>query len=654
MLKIFRDNLKYLSWILWGFVAIFILYIFADFGGGLSGYGSGGSGYAAKVGDQTVSLAEFRVASQNLERQYREVYGERFTPEAAKQMKLPIQALDRVIAQKILLGEAKRMGLATSDRELRRSILALPAFKDDQGDFIGDQAYNELLRGNDRTPESFERELREQLTIEKLTQAIQETVTVPDAEVERSYRQQSEKAKIRFVLLPTARFQAGTMPATPAEIKTYFDAHREEFRLPEQRIADYVLVDTGKAMAAAVVSEADARAYYDGHASEFAQEEQVRARHILLQVNDKRTEAQALSEAQAIKARLQKGEDFAKIAAEKSEDPGSKEQGGDLGFFGRGRMIKEFEDAAFAAKPGELVGPVKTSFGVHLIKVEEHRPGGQLAFEQARAQIENRKRSERAQSAAENKAKELHDRLAKQSDLDLAKLKAAIEGDALATVESTPPFGRDEPVPGIGRGTPFAAAVFGLEKGKVSDPIRVPRGWVLAIVREAKPSRLPELAEAEAKVRDAIARERGTSRAMEEAQKARGQIAEGKSLDEVAKSLGLEARESNEFAPSGFIGGLGYIGPVSEAAFKLNQGEYGGPIATPQGPVIFQLTEKKGYDAAEFAQQKDQIRDTLRREAVNKLLASLVEQRRGELKVTYDRKLLQQFGMLEDEGKASS
>ncbi len=654
MLKIFRNNLKYLSWILWGFIGIFVLYIFADFGGGLSGMGQGRT-FAAKVGDQTVSLVEFKTANQALENQYRQMYGERFTPEAAKQMRLPIMALDRVIAQKILLGEAKQMGLATSDAELRQAILSMPAFKDEHGEFIGDEAYSQLLRSNERAPETFEREVRDQLTIEKLTQAIQETVQVADAEVEASYREQSEKAKIRFVILPAARFQAGVTPPQPAELKSYFDAHREEFRLPEQRIVDYVLIDSAKAMAAATVSDADAKAYYDQHTDEFKQEEQVRARHILLQVNDKRTEAQALAQLQALKARIQKGEDFAKLAGEVSEDPSSKTQGGDLGFFGRGRMIKEFEDAAFGARPGDVIGPVKTSFGVHLIRVEDRRPGGQRSFEEAKPQIENRLRSERAQSLAEAKAKEIHDRLAKESALDVAKLRAAIAADAaIASVETTPPVGRDEPVPGIGRGTPFSSAAFTAEKNKLSDPIRIPRGWALLTVREARPSRLPEYAEAEARVREAVLRERGASRAMDEAKKAGDTLAGGASIDDVAKSLGLEARDSNDFSPTSFIMGLGLNPQVNQAAFKLDVGATGGPIATPQGPVLFKLIEKKGFEPAEFGQQKTQIRETLQREQVNKLLASLVEQRRQELKVTYDRALLQQFGVLDEEGKAKS
>ena len=173
-------------------------------------------------------------------------------------------------------------------------------------------------------------------------------------------------------------------------------------------------------------------------------------------------------------------------------------------------------------------------------------------------------------------------------------------------------------------------------------------------MREARPSRLPEYAEAETRVRDAIVRERSATRAMEEAKKVADSVAGGASLDDVAKSLGLEARDSNDFSPSSFIIGLGLNPQVNQAAFKLNVGETGGPVATPQGAVIFKLIEKKGFEPADFAAQKGQIRDNLQREAVNKTLASLVEQKRQELSVTYDRQLLQQFGVLDEEGKAKS
>ncbi|MGE5232899.1 MAG: peptidyl-prolyl cis-trans isomerase [Acidobacteriota bacterium] len=648
MLKIIRDNLKYLSWILWATIAIFVLFIFADFGGGFMGTG-GASTAAATVGGSQVSMHEFLRTYRQMQEQYRQAYGAQFTADVEKQLKLPLQALDKLVAQKVLLEEAKHLGFATSDRELRQAILDMKAFKEQDGSFIGEQQYAAVLRANDHTPESFEALLREELTVGKLTSALSQTVTVSDQEVEKSYRQQAERAKIRYFVVPSGRF---TATASPAEVAAYFNAHKEEFRLPEQRVVDYLLVDNAKLAAGLNVSEADARAYYDQHKDEFNQEEQVHARHILILPNDKRTDAQAKALLEQAKAKLEKGADFAALAKELSEDPGSKDRGGDLGYFGRGRMVKEFEDAAFAAKPGEIVGPIKSEFGWHLIKVEDHRPGGLRPFEDVRLQIETRLRGERAQTAAEAKAGELSTALAKQSTVNLETLRAqAGTAGGCCEVGTTPPFGQNEFVPGFGRGGPFAAAAFAGATGKPSAPVKVARGYAILVVREVKAPRLPELAEAEARVRQTLEAQKREDLAMAEASRLKAELAAGKPMDEVAKGAGAQVQESQEFNRMGYIPGLGASPQIADAAFALEQGQFGGPVNTQQGPVVFQVTEHKRFDPADFAKQKDQIRSSLERDAVSKLLASLIEQKRQELKVTYDRRLLEQYGILDENGK---
>ena len=187
-------------------------------------------------------------------------------------------------------------------------------------------------------------------------------------------------------MLPAATFQAEAQP-TPAEVEAHFEAHREEFRLPVQRVVNYLLVDTVRTRAKMTFEQADLESYYNAHLDDWKQEEQVRARHILLKVDDKRSDADAESQINALKARLAAGEDFAKLAGELSEDPSSKVRGGDLGFFGRARMIKEFEDAAFNSPLNTVVGPVRTSFGYHLIETLEKRAAGQRPFAEVEPQV---------------------------------------------------------------------------------------------------------------------------------------------------------------------------------------------------------------------------------------------------------------------------
>ena len=374
------------------------------------------------------------------------------------------------------------------------------------------------------------------------------------------------------------------------------------------------------------IEKADLESYYNSHLADFKVEEQVHARHILLKVDDNRSAEAAQSSLEAARKRVEAGEDFAKLATDLSDDPGSKTRGGDLGFFGRGRMIKEFEEAAFNAPAGSMVGPIRTSFGFHLIQVLEKRPAGQRPFAEAEPQVRSRIAAERAEAQAEAKAKELAAKIAAEKLTTEEQLKALADNDTVMFV-TTPPFGADEVVAGIGRGTPFSSAAFALESGKTSTPIKIARGFAILQLVSESPARMPALSEVA--------------------------IASGKSLDDVAKELAVEVKESGEFGREGNIEGLADSRPLITAALAGKVGDIGTPIATEQGAVLYQVTARKGFDAAAFAAERTQTRETLERNEVNRLLGSIIEQRKREAKVQYDKPLLEQFGMLGDEAKGT-
>jgi hypothetical protein len=193
--------------------------------------------------------------------------------------------------------------------------------------------------------------------------------------------------------------------------------------------------------------------YYEENPDDFSQEEQVHARHILLRVDTDRSAAQAEQQMEVIRQRLAAGEDFSALALELSDDPGSKTQGGDLGFFGRGQMIPEFETAAFEAEPGDLVGPVQTSFGYHLIEVLDKQPAGRKSLEEATEEIRTLLLSERTRTAAEAKAHELAEKIGRDKIDSAAALRALAESEPGVTFHSTEPFRLDDDVPGIGKKT---------------------------------------------------------------------------------------------------------------------------------------------------------------------------------------------------------
>src|SRR5947209_3823928 len=598
MLKVFRDNLKNLAWILWAIIALFVLALAVEFGGNVR-QANQGQNVAATVGSERVTATEFQRAYQSQYNRFHQMYGDQFTPELAKQMRLPLQALDQLIGQKILLAEARRLGLTVSDAELRDQILEI--FKDEQGSFIGQDEYVRRLQANRLSPGEFERDLRDELLVEKLTTALAANLYVSEDEIQKAYRNQVEKARIRYLQVPRARF-AAEVKSSPADLAAYFQAHKAEFRLPEQRDVAYLLVDGNRAAGDVKVTDQDLQSFYDAHKADFTHEEQVHARHVLVQVNDQRTDAQAQARIQEAKQKIEGGADFAKVAAEYSDDAASKANGGDLGSFGRNRMVKEFENAAFNAPLHKLVGPVKSSFGYHLIEVLDKQPGGTQPFEQAREMIRARLTAERARDLATAKAKDLAARLASNKPRSAGDLKALTAQNPGVTFAETGKFSSQDVIPGIGRNPSFSAAASGLKQGEVSQPEQL---------------------------------------AVEKLAAARQELAAGKTLDQVAAELGVQVKETPEFGGEGTIPGIGYNPELARAVMALPTGQAGGPVADAQGAVLFQVTDHKGWDPKQYATSREQTRAALLQDKLKLFENALVQQRRRELGVEYDKQLLQ-------------
>jgi peptidyl-prolyl cis-trans isomerase D len=648
MLKVLRENVKYLSWILWVIIALFVLFIFADFGAGL---GSGGGrtdpmSWAAKVGGDTISRTEYQRSYRIMENQYRRQLADQYTPELAKQLQLPMRALDKAITDRILLREAERIGLKVSDAEVSDAIMAEGAFHDDQGRFVGQEQYAQLLQANGYTVASFESEIRQDLLKQKLASALRADLYVSDAEIEKTYRDQVERAKIRYIEVPRSRF--GEIAVPQSEVAAYFQEHRQEYKLPEQRDGAYLLVEGSRLLDQVKLTDADLQAYYQSHQDEWKQDEQVRASHILLLVNDKRTDAQAHQQMEEIKKRIDNGEDFGVVAGKVSEDPGSKANAGDLGFFGRGRMVKEFENAAFSATPGRLIGPIKTPFGYHLLKVTGRRAAGVQPFAEVREQIRARLGFEKARQLAEAKAKELARRLAADKPKSAVALQALAKDNPGVTFTATGRFSQQDPVPGLGLVQQFNAAVFSAKPGDVTSAIEIPRGWAVAYVQAAYPPHLAELSEVEPKVRLALLTRKQQEKAVEVLNQARQETQHGKTFDQVAAELAVPVKDTPEFGGTGPIPGIGPSPQLTKLALSLPTGQVGGPVADSRGAVLFLVADRKSWEPAKFAAAKEQTRQSLQQQKLSSILGALLERRRRELGVDYNRKLLESLGVSVD------
>jgi peptidyl-prolyl cis-trans isomerase D len=641
MLTTLRQNFHNLKWILWAVIAVFVLFVFVDWGMGSAGRRGGGDPtWAARVGNTTIPIAEFQREYRDTEDRYRQLYGKSFSPELLKMMNLPDQVLNSLIDRRILHEEAGRLKLSVSDAELTAKILG---FKDNQGRplflrdgvFVGEASYKRMLAGIGRTAEAFEAETREQILLEKLNRFLSDSVFVSDAEVEEDFSGRNLKARIEYVLLPP--------PAAPgslsdAEAEAYFKANPALYMQPEKRKAKYLLVETAKVRAAVQVSDADVQNEYNANVDTFRKGEEVKARHILYKT-DAANDAAAKAKAEAAVRKLKAGADFAALAKAESDDPGSKPNGGELPPFGRGQMVKEFEDAAFGASPGSIVGPVKSPFGYHVIKVEEKLPPRvQPLFEVASA-IRARLQEQRAAEEVKRIGRELSEKvekIGKPSDDDLRKLATGA-----VTFNETEFLARSDAPAGIGANPQFSAILFSLKPGEVSPPVATARGEALVKMAETRKAGLPDLAEVKPRVLLDLAKKKQEDASVATLKQA---LSKDGSLESVAKDLKLTVEKSEAFGKSGPVPGLGATRALLDAAFGGNPGDIKGPISVPgRGVVALRIVEKSAFDKAAFDAQKERIRESLRSQKSSRLIQALLQKQRAERKIEVNREVLRRF-----------
>ncbi len=328
----------------------------------------------ARVDGRTITVLDFQRAYQAQIQVYRGAYGGNISEQMLKQLGIDQQILQQMVDEEASLAEAKRRGIDVSDAELEQRILAIPAFSEN-GQFIGQARYAALLRMQ-RPPlsvDQFEQSLRKSLIVEKLRSAVTEWVSVAGKDVDQEFVRRNDKVKLEMVTFAADKFRPD-VKVDDAELTPYFEAHKEQYRIGEKRKIRFVLVDVDAMRAASRPTAREVERAYNDSIELYSTPEQVRASHILLKTAGKK-EDEVKAKAEQILKELKAGGDFAALAKKYSEDEGSAKQGGDLDFFGKGRMDPAFEEAAFELKPGEISDVVKSQYGFHIIKVTDKKAG---------------------------------------------------------------------------------------------------------------------------------------------------------------------------------------------------------------------------------------------------------------------------------------
>jgi peptidyl-prolyl cis-trans isomerase D len=633
MLDRMRRHKGWLKWSLALVVLTFVVFYIPDF---LSiNTGAAPSQVLANVEGAPITVGTFTRRYATQMNAYRQAYGGQMNEQLLRQLGIDRQILQQLVDEEAMVAEARRQGISVSDVEIRERILNMPAFQEN-GRFVGEQRYRQALQFNTPpfTVTEFEDNIRRALLIEKLRTSVAGWIAVTDTEVAEEYRRRNEKVKLDVVPVTADAFK-NQVTVTDADLTAQFDKNKESYRIGEKRKMKYALVDVDRVRPSITVPDADVEAFYKQNQQQYTTPAQARASHILFKTEGK-DENPVRIEAEAVLKRAKAGEDFAALARQYSEDDSNKDRGGDLDYFGRGRMVPEFEAAALALKNGDISDLVKTQFGFHIIKMVDNQPEVVRPLDQVKPEIVDQLQWQKAQQAAEAQAETLASDAKTPADLERLARERNIE------FRESGLFSTTEPIDSLGVQPELASTMFGLKEGEVSAPQRVARGWVIGTVSGRQEAYVPTLAEVKDKVREDVVRDKAAALAKERAAAIAAGLKTARDFAATAKKYNLEVKPTELIARGAAIPDIGMSEEVDKAAFSLPINGVSDPITTPSGTAIVRVTERQDVTDAQVASGRDELREELNAQRRDRFFSAYMQKAKTNLKININQDTLAQ------------
>ena len=499
----------------------------------------------AKVNGTEISQDQFRQRFDENRQRMMQMMNGQLDASFFERPEMKKQVLDQLINERVLLDANKDLGVSVTDDRIKREILSVPAFQKD-GKFDPD-TYKMLLQAQQMSPRSFEERVREDLAVRELPQQVGSAVLVTDAELDSYLRLKDQRRDLRYVKLDKPA--PDTSPVSDDDINAYYKSHTAEFTTPERVALDYVELDGSKVEVNATPDDAVLKDRYEKEKSRFVSAEQRLASHILVKVPGKGSpddQKQALAKAEGIAKEAKAGKDFAALAKQDSDDLGSKNQGGDLGWLEKGQTDEAFENALFAMKKGDISDPVLTSDGYSIIDLRDVREGKTRSFEDVKPELAK-------EYATTEKDRAYTDKAGRLTDLtyqDPSSLDAAAK-DLGLTVQKTGLFARTGGA-GIAENPNVVKAAFSdsvLVQNNNSDPIELgPNHIVVVRIAEHKPATPMPLDTVKELVRARVEAERTSKQAKERADKLFADLGNGETLDKIAEANKLKVETQQGIA----------------------------------------------------------------------------------------------------------
>ncbi len=604
-------------------------------GGGFLNELFGGSlttqGVLARVGNQEIGVPE-------VAQQARLIGKQQFKGNIPPQIMpyLMQRAAQGVIAQKMLVYEADRMGLGVSNDELSTALhqgqmgqVLFPG-----GNFIGEQAYESFVQSQfNLSVAQFEQEVKAEIAQRKLLSLITAPVSVSDKDVTEAVKKQETKVKFDYAVLTLDDVKKQIKP-TDAELKAFYEQYKQQYAnsIPEKIKAQYIVIETAKLADKVPVTQAELQQYYNQHQDAYRIPETVTVRHILIKTPTPGADGKvdqagvdaARKKAEDIEKQLKAGANFAELAKKNSDDPGSAQNGGLLPPLTKGRTVPEFEQAAFNTPVGQTTDVIRTSYGFHIIHVEARQQARMKPLDEVKPEIEAAIKAQKASAEAQNLANTVQT-LARTEGMS----KAA--SDKGLTVTTAGPVAQGDLLPGVGNAPEFVSALFAAKKNDPPATAALPQGHAIYQVVDIQLPQTPTFEQIKDKVEQQFKDERAQAQLAQKTQELSDRARSEHDLAKAAKEAGATVKTSELVDRTAQVPEVGAMSGAASVAFTMKPGEISSPFQGGSNGVVIKVLELQEPSPDQLKQNWDAVKDSLLQQKRNEIEGLYVENLRDRL-----------------------
>jgi peptidyl-prolyl cis-trans isomerase D len=554
------------------------------------------------------------------------------------------QIIEQLVFQKELEVEAQRLGVTVSDVELADRIKLLVPTAFQNGQIVDRSQYEGMVAQRFQMGvEEFEELVRQSLVQEKVGALVSAGVTVSPEEISAEFRRKNEKVKLDYAVIHPDALES-QVQVTDADLSSYYDKNKTKYNVPEQRVVRYMLIEPDQLASKINIPQSELETTYNQHLDSFKVPERVQISQIFFKSVAKTDAemAEVRKKAADVDAQAKKGGKFDELAKKYSEDPNTKDKGGDTGWIGRGQAMPELEKVAFSLNKGDVSDVINTQIGIYIIKVTDKEQAHTKTLAEVMPILQQALMKQKASVMAEDLSQKVADELRKTAKPSID----AIAKQFGLTVAETQPIGISDSAPELGNAPDMKQTIFRLRIGDVSQPERTDRGYVVLSVKNISPAHQGTLAELHDKIVADFRHDKAVDLARQRAADLAKRTQGGEDFAKAAKALGLDVKTSDEIARDGAITGAGTVKQYP-AAFSLPVGKIGEPVFLGSDWVVYRVADHQQPNQADFDKQKKdietQLLDAKRQLAFESFKTALEAQMKKEGKLNYNADAMKQL-----------